>query len=138
MAHSIQSVSNRSPRSKSPAQQSAVRAASAAYVQRIAAEYADDVAFVTLYGSQARGDAGSESDIDLLIVIRSDSPALRQALADLAWQVQYEYGVVISDIIRTADQWREMQAKQFPFYQNVTREGIPLWKNTSEPTPVYA
>jgi predicted nucleotidyltransferase len=123
---------------KSAAQRSAIHAAIAAYVQRIAAEYADEVASVTLYGSQARGDASSESDIDLLIVLRSDSPALRQALADLAWQVQYEHHVVISDIVRTAEQWREMQARQFPFYQNVTHEGILLWKNASEPTPVYA
>ena len=138
MTHRIRSVSNRSPRSKSSARRNAVRVAIAAYVSRIAADYADDVAFVTLYGSQARGDAGSESDIDLLIVLRNDSPALRQALADLAWQVQYEHNVVISDIVRTAEQWREMQDRQFPFYQNVAREGTLLWKNTPEPTPVYA
>jgi hypothetical protein len=70
--------------------------------------------------------------------LQNDSPALRQALADLAWQVQYEHNVVISDIVRTAEQWREMQARQFPFYQNITREGILLGKNASEPTPVYA
>lgn len=137
MAHSIRSVSHRSPRSKS-APQSAARAAIAAYVHRIAADYADEVASVTLYGSQARGDAGSESDIDLLVVLRNDSPELRQALADLAWQVQYEHNVVISDIVRTAEQWREMQTRQFPFYQNVIREGTLLWKNASEPTPVFA
>jgi predicted nucleotidyltransferase len=137
MAQSIRSASNRSPRSKS-APQSVVRAAIADYVHRIAEDYADDVVSVTLYGSQARGEAGSESDIDLLIVLRHDSQTLRQALADLAWQVQYEHSVVISDIIRTAVQWREMQDRQFPFYQNVAHEGIPLWKNTSEPTPAYA
>lgn len=138
MAQSIRSAANRSVRSKSPARRSAASAAIAAYVQRIASDYADEVASVILYGSQARGDAGSESDIDLLIVLRNDSPALRRALADLAWQVQYEHGVVISDIVRTAEQWHEIQARQFPFYQNVAHEGILLWKNASEPTPVYA
>jgi hypothetical protein len=33
------------------------------------------------------------------IVLRDDSPALRQALADLAWEVQYEHNGVISDIL---------------------------------------
>ena len=116
----------------------AAQAALAAYVERVARLYPDDVLSVTLYGSQARGDAKIESDMDMLVVVRRDTPALRQELADLAWQVQFEYGVVISDIIRSAEQFDRMRANRFPFYQNVEREGILLWKSTSEPTPVYA
>ena len=114
------------------------QAALATYVERVTRLYPDEVLSVTLYGSQARGDAKVESDIDVLVVVRHDTPALRQALADLAWQVQFEHGVVISDIIRSAEQFNRMRANRFPFYQNVEREGVLLWKNTSEPTPVYA
>lgn len=116
----------------------AVRDALNAYVGRVAQLFPDQVLSVTLYGSQARGDAKARSDIDLLVVIRHDSPALRQALADLAWEVQFEHGVVISDIIRTVEQFNRMRANRFPFYQNIEREGVLLWKSTSEPTPVYA
>ncbi len=114
------------------------QAALAAYVERVAQLYPDEVLSVTLYGSQARGDAKAESDIDVLVVVRRDTPALRQALTDLAWQVQYESGVVISDVIRSAEQFNRMRANRFPFYQNIEREGVLLWKSTSEPTPVYA
>jgi predicted nucleotidyltransferase len=117
---------------------SAAQAALAAYVERVARLYPDDVLSVTLYGSQARGDAKAESDIDVLVVVRRDTPALRQALVDQAWQVQFEHGVVISDIIRSAEQFNRMRANRFPFYQNIEREGVLLWKSTSEPTPVYA
>jgi predicted nucleotidyltransferase len=51
-------------------------------VERVARLYPDDVLSVTLYGSQARGDAQTESDIDVLVVVRRDTPTLRQALAD--------------------------------------------------------
>lgn len=114
-----------------------VRAAIAAYVQRVATGYATDVLSITLYGSQARGEAEAGSDIDLFIVVRHDALALRQALADLAWQVQFEHDVVISDMIRGTDQLSRMQVQQFPYYQSVKREGILLWKSTSKPTPVY-
>jgi predicted nucleotidyltransferase len=115
-----------------------VQAALAAYVERVTRFYPDEVMSVTLYGSQARGDAKAESDIDVLVVVRRDTPALRQALADVAWQVQFEHGVVISDIIRSVEQFNRMRENRFPFYQNIEREGVLLWKSTSEPTPVYA
>ena len=67
------------------------------YVRQVSTDLADAVASITLYGFQARGEAGAESDIDLFIVVGRDTPALREALADIAWQVQFEHGVVISD-----------------------------------------
>ncbi len=106
-----------------------IKAAIADYVQRVATDYADEVLSITLYGSQARREASAESDIDLFIVVRHDTPALREALADLAWRVQFEHDVIISDVIRTDAQLRHMQARQFPYYQNIKREGILLWKN---------
>ena len=116
----------------------AIQAAIADYVQRLATHYADQVLSVTLYGSQARGEAGVESDIDLFIIVRDDTPNTRIALADLAWQVQFEHNVVISDIIRSAKQWRCMQENGFPFYQSIEQEGIVLWKSASELMPDYA
>ena len=115
-----------------------VRAALAAYVRRVAADYADEVLSITLYGSQARGEAGPESDIDLFIVVRHDTPVLREALADLAWEVQFEHNVVISDVIRSIDQLRHMQIWRFPYYRSIESEGILLWKNPSAPMPAYA
>ena len=121
-----------------PHSRSAVWAAIAAYVRRVAADYADEVLSITLYGSQARGEADSESDIDLFVVVHHGTPDLRQALADLSWQVQFEHDVVISDVIRSVDQLSRMQAMRFPYYQSLEGEGILLWKSTSEPMPVYA
>jgi predicted nucleotidyltransferase len=108
-----------------------VRAAIAAYVRRVAKDYANEVLSITLYGSQARGEAGVESDVDLFIVVRHDTPALRQALVDLAWQVQFEHDIVISDIIRSVEQLGRMQARRFPYYQSIEREGTLLWKSAS-------
>jgi hypothetical protein len=49
-----------------------------------------------------------------------------------------EYDIVISDIIRGVEQLSRMQARRFPYYQSIEREGILLWKSTSEPMPSYA
>ena len=115
-----------------------VRAAIAAYVRRVETDYANEVLSITLYGSQARGEADAESDTDLFIIVRHDTPTLRQTLVDLAWQVQFEYDIVISDIIRGVEQLSRMQASRFPYYQSIEREGILLWKSTSELMPSCA
>ena len=96
------------------------------YVRRVSTDLADTVVSITLYGSQARGEADAESDIDLFIIVRRDTPAVREALAEIAWQVQFEHGVVISDIIRNTSQLRLMQAHRFPYYQSIERDGILL------------
>lgn len=114
-----------------------VQAALESYLSQLVATYRDKVWSVTLYGSQARGEAGPDSDIDLLVVVYQDLPPLRQALIDLAWQVQFEHNVVISDIICSLNQFQQLQAGRFPYYQNIEQEGILLWKNPSEPTPAF-
>ncbi len=133
-----QSIKRRTLEARLPDIRPEVQAAVVAYVRRVTADYADEVLSITLYGSQARGEADFESDIDLFVVIRRDNQALRQALIDLAWQVQFEHNVIISDIIRSVAQLSQMQASQFPFYQNLEQEGILLWQNTSEPTSASA
>ncbi|OQA45627.1 MAG: Nucleotidyltransferase domain protein [Chloroflexi bacterium ADurb.Bin325] len=121
------------PRIRRPA----VRAALSAYVERVSGLFPDDVAAIILYGSQARGDASGDSDIDVLVVLRRELPALRQALADIAWQVQFEHGVVISDVIRTVEQLERMPTRRFPFYQSVQRDGVVLWRSMSGPMPAF-
>jgi predicted nucleotidyltransferase len=116
----------------------AVDAAIRSYVERATQAAGGELDWILLYGSQARGDARAASDIDLLAIIRRESPELRRALEEIAWQVQFEHNVVISDIIRTAVQWEQMKARGFPFYQSVQKEGVLLWSSTSAPTPAYA
>jgi predicted nucleotidyltransferase len=56
-------------------------------IQRIVTQFAPKQ--VILFGSQARGDAGPNSDVDLLVVLakvkdrRQETIRIRQALADL-------------------------------------------------------
>ena len=55
-------------------------------------------------------------------MVYHDLPALRQALIDLAWEVQFEYNVVISDIICSLSQFQQMQVNRFPYYQTIKNQ----------------
>ena len=67
-----------------------------------------------LYGSQARNEARSDSDIDLLILL--DGPL---------YELELKTGISISPMVMLKKLWENRPFKT-PFYINVTNEGIVL------------
>lgn len=95
-------------------------------VQRLQQELSqafDNDIQVTLFGSQARGDATSESDIDVLAVLPDLSASSISVALDVAWAIGFDAGVVISLIPATKDELNTMNASLF--FRAIHREGMP-------------
>ena len=80
-----------------------------------------------LYGSEARGDARQDSDIDVLILLDGEKRNLKHEdeLVGELYDIELSTGILISPMIMPRKQWESRPFKT-PFYVNVMNEGIRL------------
>jgi len=93
--------------------------------QNLADLYGDRLLHLTLFGSQARGDAESGSDIDVLVVLKppvnpgEEIKRTGKAIADLS----LHYDVIISCLFMDETHY---QTRNGSLLRNIRKEGILL------------
>jgi predicted nucleotidyltransferase len=107
------------------------------YRDALLARFPNQLQRLILFGSQARGDAIAESDIDVLVVVGWEEKRLPggfyaapfsdprwQAIVDAASDISLEYGVYVSPLVMSEHRFREWS----PLVQRVKEEGVEIWK----------
>ncbi|MDX2032338.1 MAG: nucleotidyltransferase domain-containing protein [Blastocatellia bacterium] len=87
--------------------------------------YGERLQDVILFGSQARGDAQTGSDIDLLVVLDGDVRPGEEILrtGDIVSSISLKYDVVVSCLFLPAGRFAHEQG---PLLRNVRREGVSV------------
>ena len=83
---------------------------------------------VILYGSYARGDYDSESDIDIVALVRCDRETISDktnALGKLSSDLDLMYGIMVSPSAIPFDEYLKYQ-NDLPYYANIAKEGVEL------------
>lgn len=83
---------------------------------------------IILYGSYARGDYNSQSDIDLMILTDlSDEEIVKveDDVVDIAYDYELEEKIPISINIKNIDHFKYWE-NTLPYYRNISEEGIVL------------
>ncbi|MBO6210957.1 MAG: nucleotidyltransferase domain-containing protein [Schwartzia sp.] len=101
------------------------------YTADVRALYGEHLQEVILYGSYARGDYREDSDIDIMILVddMDDEEAYRKKkeLSDLDYDYNSANDILIMPIVVNIDHFNRW-VRAYPFYNNVSREGISLYE----------
>ncbi|MEI6286129.1 MAG: nucleotidyltransferase domain-containing protein [Bacillota bacterium] len=87
--------------------------------------FGDSLCEVIIYGSYARGDYNSESDFDVMLLVKNDDyeiEKLHTKLVELSCDIQERYEVFLA-IVAKNKQHFEQWSEHLPFYKNVNTEG---------------
>ncbi len=77
-----------------------------------------------LFGSQVRGDAEEESDIDVLVILdREVNTLVREKIYDIAYEIELKYDIVLDVSVFSKFEW-DRYRKVLPFAIRVEKEGI--------------
>lgn len=90
--------------------------------------YGDNVVKIMLYGSYARGDYQSDSDIDIVAIVQGERTDLQKRLCeiwDLSSDLELEYGTIISPSVIPLEEF-EKYKNDLPYYRNIQSEGVNI------------
>lgn len=96
-------------------------------VQKVLSIYSDNILSVILYGSVARGDNGDESDIDIALIVDKDDEQQHDELLEAIVDINLDHNCLISPALIERSQF-EKWSNILPYYKNIKKEGIVLWK----------
>ena len=87
---------------------------------------------IVMYGSHARGDAGKDSDVDVLVVVEEYSTSVVEETRAARYEVmeRYHYQPLLSLLVLSDKDWRELSKRSAGLKHNIEREGIEIWSKT--------
>ena len=81
---------------------------------------------VRAFGSRARGDNDPDSDLDVLVVVEKSNRQTKEFVRHVAWEVGFEYGLLISTIILSYHDLHNSPLQESSIIHNIELEGISV------------
>lgn len=93
------------------------------FIRTIQQRFPDKIERVIVYGSKARGDAGPDSDLDVLVVLKDDTVS-RAGVRLIGYELALQTDVVPSILVYTIQELEQRREHRSVFIEAVEREGV--------------
>lgn len=96
------------------------------YAKELRKVYGDSLSSVIMYGSYARGDFTTQSDVDVMIIVGLSEEEIKRTsntISDMAFDFLMKYKIDISPVTVNESQFNYW-SDTLPFYRNVLNEGV--------------
>jgi uncharacterized protein len=105
---------------------SSVQIALEAFVAELRVRFGARLRLLRLFGSHARGEAGPDSDVDVLVVVDDLTRAERTAIIYLAADLDLEHDAGLAPLAMSAAHFAELRARETGLVLDIEQEGVPL------------
>ena len=90
--------------------------------------YGESLSEIIIYGSYARGTQTEESDVDIALILnKKPTKVMTDKMIDCVARHEVDCDKVLSVIDIQSDQYDNCKTS-LPFYMNIDKEGITVWK----------
>lgn len=95
-----------------------------AYRKELAEEFPGLVEEILIFGSKARGEAGPDSDLDILLVVKNHAAHLKRELRRTGYLLAATSEAVPSILAYSEEEWESRKKSGSPFRKAVERDAV--------------
>lgn len=88
--------------------------------------YPENIVSVYAFGSRVRGDHTGGSDFDILVIVKTRSIAIEEAIINVFVEEEMESGFSFDPVIKTLNSFELEKQHHTPFFEHIQQEGIAV------------
>lgn len=88
--------------------------------------FSDRIVALYAFGSRVRGSHDTWSDFDVLVVVQDKTPWIESEIIGMIVDEEIRAGLSFTPVVKDARAFELEKRFHTPFYENITREGVPL------------
>ncbi|RJR32485.1 MAG: nucleotidyltransferase domain-containing protein [Desulfobacteraceae bacterium] len=81
---------------------------------------------MVLFGSRARGDYSDESDLDIAIIVKGLTRAMKMLILEKVAESELQYLLPVSALILSKEEFEHLKNRERRIALDIEKEGIPL------------